>query len=911
MDDVQDNTIQPHQDSDIQHIKYLSGQFEDWFLDYASYVIMERAVPYINDGLKPVQRRILHSMKRMDDGRYNKVANIIGHTMQFHPHGDSSIGEALVGLGQKELLIDTQGNWGNLYTGDSAAAPRYIEARLSKFGNEVVFNAKTTIWKSSYDGRNKEPITLPVKFPLLLAQGVEGIAVGMACKIMPHNFNELIDASIKHLQGKTFELYPDFPTGGFIDVTRYNDGLRGGAVKVRAKIVKLDNKTLAVTEIPYGKTTTGVIDSIIKANEKGTIKVKKIDDNTAANVEILIHLPPNVSPDETIDALYVFTECEISISPNASVIIEKSPEFIGVSEILRISTEKTVELLRRELEIRMDELKEDWMKTSLEKIFIEKEIYELIKPCKTEDEIITTIFKGLEPYVIKFWRPVTREDCVLLSNIPIRRISKFSSFKADEFIKEIEIEMEEVKNHLAHIIDYAINYFTQIQKKYGKGKDRKTEIRNFEQIEATQVVIANTKLYANLEDGFVGTSLKKDTFICDCSDIDDVIVFMQDGKYKISKVSDKAFYGKNIIHIGVFRKNDERTIYNVAYRDGKSGITYMKRFAVTGITRDKLYDVSKGSPNSKVMYFSANPNGEAEIIKVYLRQNPRLRKTIFEVDFSTQVIKGRNSQGNILTKHPCFKIIKIEEGVSTLGGRKIYFNFETKRLNDGGYGEYLGEFKGSDKILVISNDGKYTLTTFDLSNHYEYELLKIEKFDDSKIWTAVFFDGEQQQFYIKRFEIEETSKFISFIGDHEKSYLVALNDDVYPQLQIQFGGKHASREVELIDVEEFIGVKGVKARGKRLTTFTVKTATFIEPLDKIVSHEDEIDPELEIGEESDEEIIELDEQDNDTDSDIEEIEEQDEESDEKTDENSNEKSKKPSIDPSQSSNTPPSQMSLF
>ena len=844
-------------DSEIQHIRYLSGQFEDWFLDYASYVIMERAVPYVNDGLKPVQRRILHSMKRMDDGRYNKVANIIGHTMQFHPHGDASIGDALVGLGQKELLIDTQGNWGNIHTGDNAAAPRYIEARLSKFATEVVFNPKTTIWKSSYDGRNKEPITLPVKFPLLLAQGVEGIAVGMASKILPHNFNELIDASIKYLQGKPFQLFPDFPTGGLIDVSKYNDGLRGGQVKVRAKINKLDNKTLVISEIPYGRTTTAVIDSILRANEKGTIKVKKIDDNTAANVEIIIHLPPNVSPDETMDALYVFTECEISISPNASVIVEKSPQFIGVAEMLRISADNTVNLLRRELEIRMDELKEEWIKISLEKIFIEKEIYELIKPCRTEEEIITTIDKGLEPYVKKFWRKVTVEDCVSLSNIPIRRISKFSSSKADELIKQIEEEMEEVKNHLEHIIDYAINYFTQIQKKYGKDRERRTEIRNLEQIEATQVVIANTKLYANLEDGFVGTSLKKDEFICDCSDIDDIIVFMQDGTYKISKVADKAFFGKNIIHIGVFRKNDERTVYNVAYRDGKTGITYMKRFAVTGVTRDKVYDVTKGSPNSKILYFSANPNGEAEIIKVYLRQNARLRKTVFEIDFSTQVIKGRNSQGNILTKHPAYKIIKIEEGVSTLGGRKIYFNFETKRLNDGGYGEFLGEFKGSDKILVFTNDGKYTLTTFDLSNHYEVDLLKIEKYDDSKIWSAVFYDGEQEQFYIKRFEIEETSKYSSFIGDHEKSYLISINDDMYPQLQIIFGGKHASREIELIDIDEFIGVKGVKARGKRITTFTVKTFTFIEPLEKVVSQEEEIDPELEVGESSEEDSVEI------------------------------------------------------
>jgi len=897
-------------DSEIQHIRYLSGQFEDWFLDYASYVIMERAVPYVNDGLKPVQRRILHSMKRMDDGRYNKVANIIGHTMQFHPHGDASIGDALVGLGQKELLVDTQGNWGNVLTGDNAAAPRYIEARLSKFANEVIFNPKTTHWKSSYDGRNKEPITLPVKFPLLLAQGVEGIAVGMACKILPHNFNELIDACIKHLQGKTFELYPDFPTGGLIDVSKYNDGLRGGQVKVRAKINKLDNKTLVITEIPYGKTTTVLIDSILKANEKGTIKIKKIDDNTAQNAEILIHLPPNVSLDETIDALYVFTECETSISPNASVIVEKSPQFIGVAEILRIAADNTVELLRRELEIRLEELKEEWMKISLEKIFIEKEIYELIKPCKTEDEILTTIDKGLAPFVKNFWRAVTREDCVSLSNIPIKRISKFSADKADELIKEIEAEMEEVKNHLEHIIEYAINYFTQIHKKYGKDKDRKTEIRNFEQIEATQVVIANTKLYANREDGFVGTSLKKDEFVCDCSDIDDIIVFMQDGTYKISKVADKAFFGKNIIHIAVFRKNDERTVYNASYRDGKTGISYMKRFAVTGVTRDKVYDVTKGTPNSKILYFSANPNGEAEIIKVYLRQNPRLRKTVFEIDFSTQVIKGRNSQGNILTKHPAYKIIKIEEGVSTLGGRKIYFNFDTKRLNDGGYGEYLGEFKGSDKIIVFTNDGKYTLTTFDLSNHYEVEILKIEKYDDSKIWSAVFFDAEQDQNYIKRFEIEETSKYVSFIGDHEKSYLIALNDDIYPQLQIIFGGKHASREVEKIDVDEFIGVKGYKAKGKRITTFTVKSMTFIEPLEKVASPDDAIDPETEVGEEGDDDIIELD--------DTQDVEESSDESSDESSETETPKEKpapiekpKPKPEPPQSNDGTPSQMSLF
>lgn len=815
-----------------RHITYLSGHYENWFLDYASYVILERAVPYVNDGLKPVQRRILHSMRRMDDGRYNKVANIIGHTMQFHPHGDASIGDALVGLGQKELLIDMQGNWGNIFTGDRAAAPRYIEARLSKFALEVIFNPKITVWKASYDGRNKEPITLPVKFPLLLAQGVEGIAVGMASKIMPHNFVELLEACIKHLQGETFELYPDFPTGGMIDVTKYNDGLRGGSVKVRAKISKLDNKTLVITDVPFSKTTSQVIDSILKANDKGTIRVKKVDDNTAANVEILVHLPAGVSPDETIDALYVFTDCEISISPNASVILDKHPRFMGVSEILKISAENTRNLLKQELQIRMLELKEEWIKISLEKIFIEKEVYELIKPCKTEEDILATINKGLAPYVKGFWRAVTREDCITLSNIPIKRISKFSSFKADESIKNINLEMDEVQNYLEHITDYAINYFRQLLKKYGAGRERKTEIRNFEQIEATQVVIANTKLYANCADGFVGTTLKKDDFICDCSDIDDIIVFMQDGSYRVSKVSEKAFFGKNIIHIAVFRKNDERTIYNAAYRDGKTGIVYMKRFNVTGVTRDKEYNVTKGEKNSKVLYFSANPNGEAEIIKVYLRPNPRLRKNVFEVDFSTQAIKGRNSQGNILTKHPTLKILKIEEGISTLGGRKIYFNPETKRLNDGGYGDFLGEFKGSDKILVITNDGKYTLTTFDLSNHYEINIHTIEKFNEGKIWTAVFFDAEQENIYIKRFEIEETAKYVSFIGDNEQSKLILLNDDTYPQLQVNFTGKHQNREPELIDVDEFISVKGVKARGKRVSTFTIGTMIFGEPLDK-------------------------------------------------------------------------------
>ncbi|MDA3882104.1 MAG: DNA gyrase/topoisomerase IV subunit A [Bacteroidales bacterium] len=827
-DEIQDES----QDSEIQNIKYITSHFQDWFLDYASYVIMERAVPYINDGLKPVQRRILHSMKRMDDGRFNKVANIIGHTMQFHPHGDASIGDALVGLGQKNLLVETQGNWGNTLTGDSAAAARYIEARLSKFANDVVFNPKTTVWKNSYDGRNKEPITLPVKFPLLLAQGVEGIAVGMASKILPHNFIELIDACIKHLKGQIFELYPDFPTGGYIDVSKYNDGIRGGNVKVRAKISKVDNKTLAITEIPFSKTTSTIIDSILKANEKGTIKIKKVDDNTAAQAEIIIHLPPNVSPDETIDALYVFTDCEISLSGNSTIIVGKQPSFIGVSEILRHSAQQTVDLLRQELNIRMSELQEEWMKFSLEKIFIEKEIYEKIKPCKTEEEIISTILKGLQPYIKGFWREVTNEDCTKLSNIPIKRISKFSSSKTEDYIKGIENEMEEVKNHLNHIIDYTINYYNQIKKKYAAGKERKTEIRNFEQIEATQVVIANTKLYANYKDGFVGTALKKDEFVCECSDIDDLIVFMQDGTYKVAKIADKAFFGKNIIHVGVFRRGDDRTVYNAAYRDGKTGITYIKRFAVTSVTREKMYDLTKATPNSKILYFSANPNGEAEIVKVYLKPLPRLRKTVFEVDFSTQAIKGRSSQGVILTKHPVVKIVKIEEGVSTLGGRNIYYNPETKRLNDSEYGDYLGEFKGSDKILVVSKEGSYGFTTFDLTNHFEMDINRIEKFMPGKIWSAVFYDAEQKYYYLKRFEAEETSKFIRFIGDHDDSKLIGISDDAFPQIEIQFGGKHADRENEIIDVEDFIAVKGVKARGKRITTFMVKKISFIEPLEK-------------------------------------------------------------------------------
>ena len=844
MDEQQDDIVVPENqepiiDSPINNIQYVGDYFKNWFLDYASYVITDRAIPYLEDGLKPVQRRVLYTMKKMDDGRYNKVASICGETMKLHPHGDSSIYDALVGLGQKDLLIDTQGNWGNVLTGDGAAAARYIEARLSKFALEVLFNAKTTEWVPSYDGRNKEPVTLPVKFPLLLAQGIEGIAVGMACKVLPHNFNELVDACISYLKNEPFELYPDFPTGGLIDVSKYNDGQNGGRVRVRARINKVDNKTLEITEIPYGETTTSVIDSILKANDEGKIKIKHVDDDTAESVQIIVTLPANVSADETIDALYVFTKCGVSISPNTNVIYDQKPVFMGVSDILRKNADRTVELLCRELEINLEELKESWMRTSLEKIFIEKEVYEKIKPCKTEEDILATIDKGLKPYVKDFWREVTREDCVALSNIPIKKISKYNAYKTDEFIKSLEADMDEVRNNLEHIIDYAIRYFEHIKQKFGEGRERRSEIRNFEQIEVAQVVNANTKLYANYETGFVGTSLKKDTFICDCSDLDDIIVFLQNGAFKVSKVSDKAFFGTGIIHIGVFRKNDERTIYNVAYRDGKSGVTYIKRFPVLGVTRDKDYDITLGTPKTKVLYFSANPNGEAEIIKVYLRQELHLRKPVFEVDFSTLSIKGRSSKGNILTKHPAYKIQKIEEGVSTLGGRKIYFNAETRRLNDAGYGTFLGEFKGSDKILVITEDGKFALSTFDLSNHFEYPILRIEKYDDKKIWTALVYDAEQDLNYIKRFKIEESSKYVSFIPEAEGSKLLKINDDRFPQPCLSFGGKHANREMEYIDVDEFIGVKGYKAKGKRISNYTIDMMEFVEPLEKELSPEEQ------------------------------------------------------------------------
>ncbi len=824
--------------SELQNITHISGLYKDWFLDYASYVILERAVPHLNDGLKPVQRRILHSMKKLDDGRYNKVANIIGNTMQYHPHGDASIGDALVQLGQKDLLIDTQGNWGNIATGDSAAAPRYIEARLSKFALDVVFNPKTTEWQTSYDGRNKEPITLPVKFPLLLAQGVEGIAVGLASKILPHNFNELIDASISHLTGKEFCLFPDFPTGGYADFLRYNDGLRGGAIKIRAKISKIDNKILIISELPFGKNTSSLIESILRANEKGKIKIKKIDDNTSDKVEILIHLQNGTSPDKTIDALYAFTDCEIPISPNSCVIFNNKPVFLGVNEILKISAQNTLNLLKKELEIRKNELFEFWHLSSLEKIFIENRIYNDIEDCETWQSVIDTIDKGLDPFKKLFKRDITQDDIVHLTEIKIKRISKYDSKKADEYIKNIENEIKEVKNHLNNIVDYTINYFKQIKKKYGKGRERKTEIRNFETIIATKVVEANQKLFVNRKEGFIGTSLKKDEFVCNCSDIDDIIIFRKNGDYLINKVADKSFVGKDIIHINVFKRNDDRTTYNVIYRDGKNGVIMMKRFAVKGVTRDKQYNLTKGTDDSKILYFSVNPNGEAETIKVYLKPKPRLQKLIIELDFSFLAIKGRNSIGNILTKHQVHKINLTEKGVSTLGGRKIWFDDAVLRLNSDERGKYLGEFINDDKILVIYKSGVYKLYNFDLSNHFDDDILIIEKFNHNKIFSAVYFNADYGLYYLKRFDIEITEKRINFIGENPNSKMILLSDDKYPRIEIVFGGKNANHENEIIDIDDFISIKSYQAKGKRLSAYEIKN---VKPLDPIIKNDEDIE----------------------------------------------------------------------
>lgn len=820
-------------DDAVRH--QLSGMYQNWFLDYASYVILERAVPHINDGLKPVQRRILHSMKRLDDGRYNKVANIVGHTMQFHPHGDASIGDALVQLGQKELLIDCQGNWGNILTGDSAAAPRYIEARLSKFALDVVFNPKTTEWQSSYDGRNREPVTLPVKFPLLLAQGVEGIAVGLSSKILPHNFNELCDASISYLKGEPFQLYPDFQTGGSIDVSKYNDGERGGVVRVRAKISKLDNKTLCISEIPYGKTTSSLIDSILKAVEKGKIKVKKVEDNTADKVEILVHLAPGVSSDKTLDALYAFTDCEVNISPNCCVIDNKKPHFLSVSDVLKKSADNTLDLLRQELNIEHEEKLETLHFASLEKIFIEERIYKDVKFEQAEnmDAACEHIDERLTPFYPKMVREVTKDDILKLMEIKMARILKFNKDKADELIARLNSEIEDIDNHLAHITEYTIEWYEGLKAKYGKNFERKTEIRNFDVIVATKVAEANEKLYINREEGFIGTGLKKDEFVCNCSDIDDVIIFYKDGKYKIVRISDKLFVGKNILYVNIFKKNDKRTIYNVIYRDGKDGAYFIKRFNVTSMIRDREYDITQGTPGSKIMYFTANPNGEAEVVKVALRPNPRIKKLILERDFSEISIKGRQSMGNLLTRLEVHKISLKHKGGSTLGGRKVWFDYDVLRLNYDGRGEYLGEFQSEDCILVVHKNGDFYTTDFDLNNHYDSDIMILEKYDPDKVWTAVLYDADQQNYpYLKRFCFEQSAKRQNFLGENKQNVLLLLTSETYPRINVVFGGHDSFREAMIVDAGDFVGVKSFKAKGKRLTTFTVEQIEELEPVVK-------------------------------------------------------------------------------
>ncbi|MCC8174118.1 MAG: DNA gyrase/topoisomerase IV subunit A [Odoribacter sp.] len=838
--DREEEMKEEEENGGVRNIKHLSGMYEKWFLDYASYVILERAVPYVNDGLKPVQRRILHAMKQSDDGRYNKVANIIGHTMQYHPHGDASIGDALVQLGQKDLLVDCQGNWGNILTGDGAAAPRYIEARLSKFALDVVFNPKTTNWQLSYDGRNREPITLPVKFPLLLAQGVEGIAVGLASKILPHNFIEIIDACIAHLKNEDFVLYPDFPTGGMIDVAKYNDGLRGGAVKVRARIEKeSNNKVLKITEIPFGRTTSSLIDSILRANEKGKIKIKKIDDNTAADVEILVYLASGVSSDKTIDALYAFTDCEMSISPNSCVIQDDKPYFMPIKAILRQSADDTVSLLRLEQEIRLDELEVEWHFCSLEKIFIEQRIYKdkEFEEGKNIQTVIAHVHSRLKPFLPQLHRPVTDEDVKALLEIRMKRILRFNSEDADKKIRSLEEEMAKVKDNIKNIIPFTIKWYRSLKTKYGKGRERKTEIRNFENIEATKVVVANEKLYINRAEGFVGTALKKDELICECSDIDDIIVFHKDGSYNITKVADKIFVGKDVIYVNVFKKNDKRTIYNVVYRDGRYGAYYSKRFPITGVTRDKQYDLTKGTSGSKVIYFTANPNGEAEVVKVCLKPKPGMKKLVFDYDFATLAIKARSSQGNILSKNDIHKITLAQKGISTLGGRKIWLDEDVLRLNTDGRGRFLGEFQGEERILVVNKKGTYYTSTFDLDNHYEDGYIIFEKFDPHKVWSAVFFDAEQQYYYLKRFRFEESLKQLSIIGESSDSRLILLSCARQPQFEVVFGGRYSTRPNEMINAEEFIGEKSYKARGKRLTTYEVKSIIDITPPEENVEED--------------------------------------------------------------------------
>jgi topoisomerase-4 subunit A len=817
---------------DAAVVHHLSGMYQNWFLDYASYVILERAVPHLGDGLKPVQRRILHSMKRMDDGRFNKVANIVGHTMQFHPHGDASIGDALVQMGQKDLLIDTQGNWGNILTGSSAAAPRYIEARLSKFALDTVFNPKTTEWKMSYDGRNKEPITLPVKFPLLLAQGAEGIAVGLSSKILPHNFCEICDAAISYLHDQDFRLYPDFPTSGSIDVSKYNDGQRGGVLKVRAKIEKIDQKTLVIREIPFSKTSETLQDSIVKAIEKGKIKARKVEDLTAANVEIQVHLAPGVSSDKTIDALYAFTDCEINISPNCCVIEDNKPKFLTISDVLRHSVDRTKDLIRQELEIRKNELLEQLHFQSLEKIFIEERIYKdkQFEQAPTIDAVCEHIDERLTPYYPSLVREVTKDDILKLLEIKMQRILKFNKDKADELMARLKAEIEDIERDLANLIEVTANWFQFLKDKYGKDHPRLTEIRNFDTIEASKVAEANQKLYINRTDGFIGTGLKKDEFVCNCSDLDDVIIFYKDGKYKIVRMAEKLFVGKNVLYLNVFKKNDSRTIYNVVYRDGKKGACFIKRFNVTSMTRDKEYDLTQGTDGSRIMYFTANPNGEAEIIKVTLDPNPKLKRIFIEKDFSEVMIKGRASKGNLLTKFPVHRIGLKSHGHSTLGGRKVWYDPDVNRLNYDEHGTLLGEFFDEDQILVILKSGECYLCNFDLNNHFEANILRIEKYDADKVWTAILYDADNQGYpYLKRFQMDATRKKQNWLSENPTSQLILLTDTPYPRIQLTYGGNDAFRGSEEIDAEQFIAVKGYKAKGKRLTTYALESITELEP----------------------------------------------------------------------------------
>ena len=837
-----------------ESLKKVSGLYKDWFLDYASYVILDRAIPSIYDGFKPVQRRIMHSMRELEDGRYNKVANIVGNTMKYHPHGDASITDAMVQIGQKELLIDTQGNWGNIYTGDSAAAARYIEARLTPFALEVVFNPKTTHWTKSYDGRNNEPIDLPVKFPLLLAQGVEGIGVGLSTKIMPHNFNELITASILYLKGKKFELFPDFLTAGMLDVSAYNDGKRGGKIRARARISQKDKHTLTITELPFSKNTSDLIDSILKANERGKIKIKKIEDNTSDVVEINIHLHPDVSPDKTIDALYAFTDCEVPISPNACVIVGDKPMFLSVSDILKHNTDHTVSLLKKELEIELHELQESWHFSSLERIFIENRIYHDIEEVKSWDEVIRTIDEGLKPHTKHLLRAVTEEDIVRLTEIRIKRISRFDLDKFKENILALEGKIEQVKHHLANLITYAIDYYTNIQKKYGKGKERKTEIRIFDTIDATKVAVANEKFYVNREEGFIGTSLKKDEYLFDCSDIDDIITFQKDGTMKVVKVEPKTFIGKNIVHVAVWKKNDKRTVYNMIYREGREGPYYMKRFSVTGVTRNTDYKLASDKKGSEMLYFTANPNGEAEIVSVLLKPNARVRKNKIDIDFSDLAIKGRDSKGNLVTKYAVKKVDMKEEGVSTLAPRKIWFDDSVRRLNADGRGSLLGNFKGDDKILTINSQGEAKLVSFDLMNRFDDDYLILEKWNPEQPITCIYFDGEKDKYFVKRFLLEATSNVQSFFAnDHPKSFLEfvtthsgAIAEIVFPKI------KDKQKDAEMVDLDEFIAVKGIKAIGNQLTKEKVKSIniTIPEPPEIIeeepeqeVKNEDEVDEE--------------------------------------------------------------------